>query len=51
MAVRYGEDEFKDKLDSLLAKDRVQIEKIMDTYHIPRVPEPEQKFDLEGGDQ
>jgi mxaJ protein len=51
MAVRYGEDEFKDKLDSLLAKDRVRIEKIMDSYHIPRVAEPAQKFDLEGGDQ
>ena len=51
MAVRYGEDEFKEKLDSLLSKDRAQIEKIMDRYHIPRVPEPAQKFDLEGGDQ
>ena len=51
MAVRYGEDEFKNKLDSLLQKDQVEIQKIMDTYHIPRVPEPAQKFDLEGGDQ
>lgn len=51
MAVRYGEDGFKDKLGALLAKDRAEIEKIMDSYHIPRVPEPTQKFDLEGGDQ
>jgi mxaJ protein len=50
MAVRFGETEFKDKLDGILAKDQTEIEKIMDQYHIVRVPEPAQKFDLEGGE-
>ena len=51
MAVRYGEDGFKDKLDALLEKDSAEIKKIMDSYHIPRVPEPAEIPDLEGGDQ
>jgi quinoprotein dehydrogenase-associated probable ABC transporter substrate-binding protein len=51
VAVRYGEDEFKQKLDDLLADNRSAIQKILDNYHVPRVPEPEQKFELEGGDQ
>lgn len=51
MAVRYGEDGFKDKLDSILEKNKSEIGKIIDGYHIPRVSEPAQKFDLEGGDQ
>ena len=50
MAVRYGENEFKQKLDQLLADNHGEIQKIMDDYHIVRVPEPEQKFDLEGGE-
>ena len=50
MAVRYGEDEFKEKLETILLKENVAITKIMDRYHIPRVPEPAQKFDLEGGE-
>lgn len=50
MAVRYGENEFKEKLDHLLADNQNEIRKIMDDYHIVRVPEPEQKFDLEGGE-
>ena len=51
MAVRYGEDDFKNKLDAIIEKHRSEIEKIMDRYHIPRVPEPAVKFDLEGGDE
>jgi mxaJ protein len=51
MAVRYGEDGFKQKLDSIIEQRSAEIAKIMDSYHIPRVPEPAQKFDLEGGDQ
>jgi|tagenome__1003787_1003787.scaffolds.fasta_scaffold20782897_2 mxaJ protein len=50
MAVRYGEDGFKEKLNQILADDRGEIDKIMDEYHIPRVPQPAQKFDLEGGE-
>jgi mxaJ protein len=50
MAVRYGEEAFKDRLDMILAKENGAVKKIMDRYHIPRVPEPAQKFDLEGGE-
>jgi hypothetical protein len=49
--VRYGEDEFRDRLNRLLAENRNEIEKILDEYHIPRVPEPTQKFELEGGEE
>jgi quinoprotein dehydrogenase-associated probable ABC transporter substrate-binding protein len=51
IAVRYGEDEFRDRLNRLLAENRNEIEKILDEYHIPRVPEPTQKFELEGGEE
>jgi len=50
MAVRYGENEFKEKLDHILADNQNEIQKIMDEYHVVRVPEPKQKFDLEGGE-
>jgi mxaJ protein len=51
MAVRYGEDEFKQKLNKLIADNRNEIDKILDEYHIPRVSEPQVKFELEGGEQ
>jgi len=50
IAVRYGEDEFKQKLDDILHKDRAEIDRILGDYHIPTVPEPQQKFDMEGGE-
>jgi mxaJ protein len=50
MAVRYGENVFKDKLNKLIADHRNEIDKILDEYHIPRVSEPAVKFELEGGD-
>jgi mxaJ protein len=51
IAVRYGEDEFKQKLDSILRDDRGDIDRILADYHIPTVPEPERKFEMEGGDE
>jgi mxaJ protein len=50
VAVRYGEDEFKERLNKILAGNHEEIEHILDQYHVPRVPEPAQKFDLEGGE-
>jgi mxaJ protein len=50
IAVSYGEDQFKEKLNDILAKNRGDIERILAEYHIPTVAEPQQKFDLEGGE-
>jgi mxaJ protein len=50
IAVRYGEDEFKQQLNDILNKDRGEIDRILADYHIPTVPEPAQKFDMEGGE-
>jgi mxaJ protein len=50
IAVRYGEDQFKEKLNDILVKNRGEIERILAEYHIPTVSEPQQKFDLEGGE-
>jgi mxaJ protein len=50
LAVRYGENEFKERLNKILAENRVEIERILDEYHIPRVSPPENKFDMEGGE-
>jgi mxaJ protein len=50
LAVRYGEDEFKDRLDQILAEDQNKIERILDEYHIPRVAPPDKKFEMEGGE-
>jgi len=51
IAVRYGNDDFKEKLNKILDEDRGEIARILDEYHVPRVPAPTNKFDLEGGDQ
>jgi len=51
VAVRFGNDDFKAKLNEILEKDRVDIDHILAEYHVPRVPEPPNKFDMEGGDQ
>jgi mxaJ protein len=48
IAVRYGEDQFREKLDGILKQDHGEIKRILADYHIPTVPEPQQKFDLEG---
>jgi mxaJ protein len=48
IAVRYGEDQFKERLNDILTKDRGDIDRILADYHIPTVPEPQQKFELEG---
>ena len=50
IAVRYGEEQFKEKLNGILARNRRDIERILAEYHIPTVAEPRQKFDLEGGE-
>jgi|GEM_PF-485694 len=51
IAVRYGNDDLKEKLNKILDEDRGEIARILDEYHVPRVPAPTNKFDLEGGDQ
>lgn len=51
VAVRYGNDDFKNKLNAILDKNREDIDRILAEYHVPRVPEPADKFDMEGGDQ
>jgi mxaJ protein len=50
IAVRYGEDQFKQKLNAILRDDRGEVDRILAEYHIPTVPEPQRKFDLEGGE-
>ena len=50
IAVRYGNDEFKEQLNKILDENRGEIERILNEYHIPRVPEPSNKFDLESGE-
>ena len=51
IAVRYGNEDFKNKLNALLGENRADIDQILAQYHVPRVPEPANKFNLEGGDQ
>lgn len=51
IAVRYGNDDFKSKLNEILDNDRTDIDQILAEYHVPRVSEPANKFDMEGGDQ
>ena len=48
IAVRYGEDQFKERLNNILDKDRDEIQRILAEYHIPTVPKPEPKFEMEG---
>jgi len=50
VAVRYGEDEFKQRLNQILVDNRDEIDRILNQYHVPRVPEPATKLDLEGGE-
>jgi len=50
IGVRYGEDEFKEKLNSILSDRRVEIEKILSKYHVPLVTKPEHQLDLEVGE-
>jgi mxaJ protein len=50
IGVRYGEDEFKEKLNNILAAHHAEIVKILDEYHIPRAPKPEHELDLEVGE-
>jgi mxaJ protein len=50
IAVRYGEDEFKEKLNNILNNDRGEIERILSEYHIPTVTKPQHEFDMEGGE-
>jgi len=49
IAVRFGDDEFKQRLNQIIDDDRKEITRILDQYHIPQVPEPSNKFDMEGG--
>lgn len=50
IGVRYGEDEFKEKLNNILSDRRVEIEKILSKYHVPLVAKPEHQLDLEVGE-
>lgn len=49
IGLRYGEDEFKKKLNRILAEKQDEIRRILNEYNVPQVQRPEREFDLEVG--
>ena len=46
IGVRRGDNEFKDKLDEILRRQRTEIESLLDEYGVPRVVAREREAGL-----